>query len=366
MANGAASRQAVRKRIRDGAAVDPAYLIMNALATVVACFGLLQDSTAVVIGAMLIAMLLGPISGIALGLVDGNALLLRVALQAELVGVGLVLLIAVTIGSVFDDIPLGREVVARTQPNILDLAVALAGGTAGAYAMVSPRVSTGLVGVAIATALVPPLSVCGLLLARGETDAARGALLLFLANFVAILVASALVLWLHGYRRLKRRSARESVTVFAGHAFSALMLAVLAVALGLNFQRVLADQRLVSRVRAAVDARMDEVSNSQLVETRVKTLDGVIQIEITLRAPQRPSYEQVVTWQTDIATELQQPVALKAFVVPSFTLDPLVPPTPTPTDTPTSTPTASPTPRPSRTPRPSPGSGASPSPTPGA
>src|SRR5208337_3518930 len=102
------SREAVRKDIHDNAVFSTAFLTMNALATVVACYGLLEDS-AVVIGAMVIATLLGPITGIVLALVDGDNGLLRKALLAEASGVVLVLCMALLIGVIHRGAPLTRE-----------------------------------------------------------------------------------------------------------------------------------------------------------------------------------------------------------------------------------------------------------------
>jgi uncharacterized hydrophobic protein (TIGR00271 family) len=145
------SQETVRELLRNNAACDTAFVVMNALATVIASCGLLQDSTAVVIGAMVLATLLGPTFGLALALVDGDHALLRKALLAATGGVGLCLSIAILIGVLHQDAPLTREILARTKPSLLDLVIALAGGAAGAYATVSPRLSAGLVGVAIAS-----------------------------------------------------------------------------------------------------------------------------------------------------------------------------------------------------------------------
>jgi uncharacterized hydrophobic protein (TIGR00271 family) len=129
-----AHREAVRKSIHDSAVFTSAFVTMNALATVIACCGLLEDSPAVVIGAMVIATLLGPISGIALALVDGDYRLLRKALLAEASGAVLVIGVALLIGALHRDGPLTREILSRTRPSLLDLIIALAGGAAGASA----------------------------------------------------------------------------------------------------------------------------------------------------------------------------------------------------------------------------------------
>lgn len=194
-----------REQIVAGSKLSVSYLIMNGLATAVASYGLLADSTAVVIGAMIIAMLLGPIMGLALALVDGDVKLLTDSVIAEVVGVIMVVSIAAIIGKIHFDLQITNEILSRTKPNLLDLAIALFGGAAGAYAAVSPKVSVGLVGVAISTALVPPLASCGICLTRGLYPQALGAFVLFATNLVAIQCASSLVLYIAGFHRITVR-----------------------------------------------------------------------------------------------------------------------------------------------------------------
>ena len=141
---------------------------MNGMAATIASYGLLANSPAVVIGAMIVAMLMGPIVGISLALVDSDTKTLLKSLLSLLSGAVTVLATAIIIGALHKDIPMTSEILVRTVPNFLDLMIALAGGAAGAYATVSFRSSLALVGVAIATALVPPLSSASILLARGE------------------------------------------------------------------------------------------------------------------------------------------------------------------------------------------------------
>ncbi|MGZ8239038.1 MAG: DUF389 domain-containing protein [Methylobacter sp.] len=130
---------------------------MNALWAIIASYSLLADSAAGVIGAMLVAMLLSPIAGVSLSLVDGDNALLRQSLLSLCGGVGIVVVCAWIIGQLHPDIPAGKELLGRTHPNYLDLMIALAGGAVGAYAVITPRIVNAVVGVAIATALVPPL-----------------------------------------------------------------------------------------------------------------------------------------------------------------------------------------------------------------
>ena len=200
-------KAAVRSSVAENASCDSAYVVMNVLATVVATYGLLSDSAAVVIGAMIIAMLLGPISGVGLALVDGDNRLLWKAASALLCGVLIVLGAALVIGFFNQEIPASREMMMRTEPNIFDLMIALGGGAAGAYAVISPRLSVVFVGVAIATALVPPLLTCSLFLVRGEFGLAAGAFLLALANIVAIQFASSVVFFVNGFHEIAKHAA---------------------------------------------------------------------------------------------------------------------------------------------------------------
>ena len=197
-----AHKAAVRSSVAENSSWNRAYLVMNILATTVACYGLLADSAAVVIGAMIISMLLGPISGVGLALMDSNNRLLWKATTALVGGIIIVLATASLIGFFNKEIPASREMMLRTEPNFFDLMIALGGGAAGAYAVISPRLSVAFVGVAIATALVPPLATCGLFLVRGEFSLAAGAFLLAMANIVAIQFAASAVFFASGYHEI--------------------------------------------------------------------------------------------------------------------------------------------------------------------
>src|SRR4029077_521458 len=125
-----AAKEGVRTLIREGASLKSSYLIMNVLATVLACYGLLADNASAVIGAMVVAQLLGPIMGIALSLVDGDQQLLRRGLVTLAVGVVCVLATASLLGLIHRAIPPSEQLLSRTHPQLSDLMIALAGGAA--------------------------------------------------------------------------------------------------------------------------------------------------------------------------------------------------------------------------------------------
>ena len=284
----------VREDIRNGAALNRAYLLMNVLAAAIASYGLFGNSPAVVISAMIVAVLLGPIVGVSLALVDIDMKLLLKSLTSLLAGAIGVMATAFIIGTIHKDMPITNEITARTAPNLLDLMVALAGGAAGAYATVSPRLSIAVVGVAIAVALVPPLSAAGILFARGEVDLAFGALLLVFTNMVAIQFASSVVLWLTGFRRISRTSGLSLLAFAQGNAISIVILLALAVVFTTSLHRVVARQLYEASARFTLQEGIKDSVGSYLVEVRFdETVPGKNIIRAVMRGPHPPSAAQV-------------------------------------------------------------------------
>ncbi len=175
------------------------FTVMLTLSVVVAVMGLSLNSAAVVIGAMLIAPLMQPVlaTGACLSMAlykkSANAFLKVVAATMWCIAIGFFL------SKIFPDQQLTPEVLARTQPDIKDLVVALAAGVAGAYATVREDASSGLPGVAVAVALVPPLAAVGVTLEAGEGTFAKGAMLLYTTNLSAIIFASISVFVVTGF-----------------------------------------------------------------------------------------------------------------------------------------------------------------------
>lgn len=176
------------------------FSILMFLSSLVAAVGLLQNSVAVVIGAMVIAPLMAPIMGIAASL----TMRWPRRLLGGLVLVSLSAAGAIAVGWVFStllgatDTGLPTQVVERSSPDIRDLLVALGAGAAGAYATVHKKISGALPGVAVAVAVVPPLVAVGVLLGYGQPELARGAALLFLTNLVGIVLMATVVFLLTG------------------------------------------------------------------------------------------------------------------------------------------------------------------------
>jgi uncharacterized hydrophobic protein (TIGR00271 family) len=265
---------------------------MNAAATLIAGFGLFENSPAVIIGAMLIAMLFGPILGIALGLAEADMRLVGRSLVSEIVGVLWVLLIGFGIGLAFRDLPIGSEILSRTSPGTLDLLIALVGGLAGAFTYFATGISGVIVGVAIATALVPPLTTCGILLARGLTGLAAGAFLLFLANFAAITLG-AMVVFLFGGHRASQADRTRGTAALAARAIAVLLFVVLAVHLTNSFRQTVGDLLLQNRIRTTLNRQLANIPGARLDQLSLLRQQGQSIVMAVVRGPQVLSPRQV-------------------------------------------------------------------------
>lgn len=286
----AAQRAAIRDSVTAGAALTGPYLAMNIAAAFIAGFGLMENSPAVIIGAMLIAMLFGPIVGIAMALAEADLRLLGRALVAEFVGAVCVLAVGLLIGFSTRHLVIGSEILNRTAPNLLDLLIALVGGVAGGFTFLSPSLSSVIVGVAIATALVPPLTTCGILLARGLPETAMGAFLLFLANFSAIAFGAMIVFLLAGYRSVAPEQARK---VLLPRLISVALLLVLAVHLSGTLVRTTARVILQSNIHKVLSQEIAKIPGARLADVKLVPKQGKTNAWVVIRTPQPFTPQQV-------------------------------------------------------------------------
>ena len=283
----------VRLNIQADALPSKTFFIMNALAAVIAAYGLLSDSTAVVIGAMLVAMMLGPIAGISLALIDSRWMLLKTALKTLTLGIIMIYGIGFLIGLIHPNIAITNEMMARTHPNSLDLMIALAGGAAGAFASVSPRLSVAVVGVAVATALVPPLVASGLLLSRAEFSLSANAFLLTFTNIIAIQVSSSMVLWIAGFRRGSNEEVQSKYLEFAKRNWlSLIILLVLAVYLTFNLIYTVQNELYKSRVSDQLGQKLNTETN--IIDTvQFDTHPEFTLARVFIRGVEPPSTNQI-------------------------------------------------------------------------
>ncbi len=241
-----AERRQIEVDVHRAARISNAYFILLMCSCGIAALGLLQSSAAVVIGAMLISPLMAPIIAMGLALATLQPLKFErasVALAAGAVASVLTSAAIVWLSPLKEVTP---EILARTRPTLLDLAVAALSGVVGVYVTITRRGAV-IAGVAIATALMPPLAVTGYGLATGAWRIAGGSFLLFLTNVVAILGAVFAVARGYGFKPRKGRQARwEEVALV-------VTILVLATPLGFSLRSIVVEARETHRARSAIE-----------------------------------------------------------------------------------------------------------------
>lgn len=303
-----------RREVSQGAQPGFNYFILIVLSCFIAALGLLLNSPAVVIGAMLIAPLMSPILAFSLGLVLGSLGLIRRAGEAILKGIALAIVISAFIGLLNPLKAITSEMHARARPTLLDLAVALVSGMAGAYAVARKDVSGALPGVAIAASLMPPLATVGLSLSLGDIPVAGGAFLLFVTNIAAISLAGSIVFLLLGIRprswdAVSRRQLRRRL--FA----SFLLLLSIAVPLGYVTIGTIQDTTQTFAVETALIEHLS-LENNQLVTLEIERTEAGLLISATVYSGSPIGQEEADHLAGLLTQQLGHPVRLEIVVLP--------------------------------------------------
>lgn len=234
---GRISREELYQGIAESAAISASYFVMVALSAVVAAIGVIYDSTTVVIGAMVIAPLLGPNVALSLATALGDGKLAVRAARTNISGVAVALAAALAVGFMVPVNPGVHEIQTRLSAHAKDIVLALAAGCAGTLAFTTGA-PAALIGVMVAVALIPPLVTFGLLIGAGHFDLGFGALLLFSANVICVNLAGVVTFVAQGIRPLKwweADRARRAVRVAVG--LWLLMLGLLVVVIFTIHQR---------------------------------------------------------------------------------------------------------------------------------
>ncbi len=228
------ARDELYAELKAQAVVTRPFLVMTAISTIVAAVGVMRDSPAVVIGAMVIAPLLGPNMALSLGTTLGDTVLIGRALRTTAAGIAVALATAVLTGFVLDLDLASGEVASRTEVTYGELLLALATGVAGALALTTGAASS-LVGVMVAVALVPPLVVAAILAVHGHWPEAGRAFLLVASNVVCVNLAGVATFYVQGVRprtwweaEKSTRAVRIALTIWL--VLLALVAAIIAVA----------------------------------------------------------------------------------------------------------------------------------------
>ena len=266
------------------------FIVLLSLSAIIATLGLIANSVAGIIGAMIIAPLMQPINALAFAVVTAERLLLRRALTTVATGCLLTVAIAYLTDSLIGTHVVGSEIISRSKPTLIDLGVAMAAGIAGTYALLRKNLRDSIAGVAIAVALVPPLCVVGIGLSLGSevvmevgtttktTRVVPGSALLFLTNISSMVFCGGLVFLIHGYGEwIRSRNALVG---------TGLLLILLAIPLTATLDQLLMN----SRIRQASVDYGKSLGRRRLMGAHMTSLqtlkDGeVIRVDMELVAP---------------------------------------------------------------------------------
>lgn len=291
--------------LRDDARTDSIYIVLMVLSTMLATVGLYQNSAAVVIGAMLLAPLMTPIISLSMGLLRQDKGLTTQSIVKIIIGVVAALLSAILITQLFTHKLITDEMQARLNPTLLDLAVAIIAGVAGAYTKAYKEILQSLAGVAIAVALVPPLAVAGIGAGRLDWEFFSQAFLLFSTNLVGIILAATFTFRVLGY----------SSAVHGRHGIRIVVLALILIAipLYLSYERIMDKVTLEKswqHERFLVNDKYLIVRNARLNQWKEK---DVLTMELLAREPL--TRDDLNDFRDKIQTHFERKLVIRADVV---------------------------------------------------
>jgi uncharacterized hydrophobic protein (TIGR00271 family) len=264
--------------LKDNARFSYTYLILMILSTLLATTGLFANSAPVIIGAMILAPLMAPIISLSMGVIRTDKFLLFKSINTLMIGIFMALLFS-SIYTLF--IPLEQitpEMQGRLHPNLLDLLVAIFSGIAGAYATSKEEVAKSLAGVAIAVALVPPLSVTGIGIGLGNFDVIYGSFLLFITNLVGITLSASLTFIVLGFAPVTK--AKKGVF------YTSIIMALVSIPLFLSFMKVVDRYKYFDELNSVKSISIHQEN----VDLNIKTIENkkdniLVNIEVVSTKP---------------------------------------------------------------------------------
>ncbi len=289
------------------------FFVLLLLATVIATYGVISESTATVIGAMIVAPLMGPIMATAAAVVIGSTWHAWRSLALVAAGVVSVILLSAVLTLIIPSSGISftqnSEISSRISPGLLALLTALASGAAGAYITAREELADSMGGVAIAISLVPPLCVVGIGIEQGEWSAALGAFTLFATNFLAILLMGGITFMIAG---LGRAAIRDEDQRMRRRAFAMIALATIIIIIPLSITTFQTINNLVetNTAKAEIDRWLGETTN-EIAQVAVKGSSVTATIEVS---EELGSLDELAD---SLAVALEKPVVVVVLSVPA-------------------------------------------------
>jgi len=296
------------------------FFIMILFSSAIATFGLISNISVVTIGAQLIDPLMSPILGIAISSLSGLQRLFNRSIIAVIKGTGVAIGISSIISFFAYRLPYGihasipHEVLIRTSATPLDLGIALVGGSAAAYALAHPRLDAALPGVAIATALIPPICTIGFGIAFQSTFIILGAVLQFLTNFVAISFGAIITFALLGFKQKKGEENNNELS--RSVIISAIMMLVIAIPLVILAWNTISSSHLNNRASSVILENLPISVQPQLVDMEIISGSDKKILNITLRMVRELTRSEINSLHDALVNQLGDPLTLQIITLP--------------------------------------------------
>lgn len=290
--------------LREYAHFSASFILFMVLSAMLATLGLFLDNAPVVIGAMLLAPLMGPLVSLSMGMLRNDDKLLKNAAQVFALGTGLTLLVAALATLMLPYEQATDEIRSRLQPNLLDLGVAIISGIAAAFAHARESIQKSLPGVAIAVALVPPACVMGVGLGWLDWTIISGAGLLFLTNLAGIVLAAMFTFLCLGFAPALRANRELGLSI------------ILAVSVSIPLYHSLMNTVVYQRMEKNISTQAYQINGKtvELSDVLVRPVDDKIKIMAQLHSPELIAASDIAALRDTISTQLEKPVQLDVSV----------------------------------------------------
>ena len=294
--------------LQEEADLDLNYVVLIFGSCAIATFGLLANSVAVIIGAMIVAPLMLPIRSTAFGILEGELKLVKTGVISLVMGVAIAIWLSCGLGMMARIPDYGSEVWARSSPNLLDLGVAIVAGGISGFAKVQPKLSSALAGTAIAVALMPPLCVVGLGLALAQSlpdkglALSQGAGLLFLTNLLGITLSCMVAFFLAGYTPL--------IQAQRGIGLAAVFTGFLVLPLSVSFFNLVRQTQLEATLRQELEENTATFKEAKLTDINTNWVKDPPEVRLEVSTAQPLVPNQVRLLEEFIIRKMKQPFVL--------------------------------------------------------
>jgi len=302
----------VYNEIKESAQGDFDFFVLTIFSGIIITLGLVVDSSAVVIGGMLLAPLVWPILSLSLGIVKGRSKLVQNSSFTLLRSTLLIFVIAIIIGVISPSYALkGTEFLSRTSPTIFELFIALAAGFIGAFVIAYPKIGAAIAGVVVAAALVPPIAVMGVSVAHSNISLAGGAFILYLSNLIAVTFSASVLFFIARFKGPSSESGQERRK--SNMRWALLFLLVMAIPLFLITSSTIKENKQQKIVREIVGATIPEAI---ITDVNIDEKSEVSIVNITIQYSGSLTNNQVNDLENVLSKRMKKEVVSRVTVVP--------------------------------------------------